>query len=510
MEDYESSQSPQDEGVSRWPQEESSCSSIDSTYNLTPTKYGFRPSGTNTRPVREAFGRASKLRDRIYRSRLRLKERRIELQEERNAVSELDTKFMKGIRQFWQQGFLHEKTSLEEIYEQLESKRDEIGSLQYEYDQAEEEHEAIEARLEKEERRSHQSRHTANLGNDDDVDVQSVDGTTELYEPSLDFAGKDRHYETSYRQYQSRIGDARIMKERLQDYSIELSKRVIAAENMAVAGFESNMSVSPSVEDLKTFYCETEAELKIIEKDIEHMEKGLKELTVPISTQLSFSKPDASSGTNSPCSSTLNSPKQLSSRSTLSSVGPYPSILNSLKQLSSRSTRSSISRVRPHLKDLVRRPFRETPVKLMDIRSAPHRDSINSVNERLWVQQVLRSSDEFGDISSSKYGASIDSRDQLIENRRMERSRLFVFYPSQALKALHESNLQFPTTVGLHFRTQSELPWPTFNRPNASHRNEILEIEAFPYHKFCNHREVPYTNEILDLDLFSEYESRSV
>ena len=93
------------------------------------------------------------LRDRLYRQRLTLGERRNELRQERTELAAIDTKFMNLIRQSWDSGVTPDIAQVENIYAELESKRDELGTIQYDYDTIEADHDLAETRFEEEEQK---------------------------------------------------------------------------------------------------------------------------------------------------------------------------------------------------------------------------------------------------------------------------------------------------------------------------------------------------------------------
>ena len=93
------------------------------------------------------------MRDRLYRQRLMLKEKRNELRQELDELAALDTKFMGLIRQFLESGIPPDPDQAQILYSELESKRDELGNLQYEYDTAEADHDVAEANFEEEDGR---------------------------------------------------------------------------------------------------------------------------------------------------------------------------------------------------------------------------------------------------------------------------------------------------------------------------------------------------------------------
>ncbi|CAF9941336.1 MAG: hypothetical protein HETSPECPRED_003055 [Heterodermia speciosa] len=125
-----------------------------SAHTTSENNGGQNPS-TGQRPVnlRKARKRIALLRDRLYRQRLILKEKRNELRQEVDELAALDTKFMGLIRQFLENGIPPDPNQARTLYSELESKRDELGNLQYDYDTAEADHDAAEADFEEEEER---------------------------------------------------------------------------------------------------------------------------------------------------------------------------------------------------------------------------------------------------------------------------------------------------------------------------------------------------------------------
>ena len=95
--------------------------------------------------------RVSMLRDRLYRRRLTLGEKRNELRQERAELAAIDAKFMNVIRQSFDRGITLDTAQVESIYVELESKRDELGIIQYDYDTAEADHDVAETHFEEEE-----------------------------------------------------------------------------------------------------------------------------------------------------------------------------------------------------------------------------------------------------------------------------------------------------------------------------------------------------------------------
>ena len=110
------------------------------------------------RGLKRARKRVTHLRDGLFRQRLWLKEKRNLLQEERSNVAETEADLTSFIRQNFSERIPSEPSLAQSLYAELESKRaaleakrDELGALQYDYDQAELDHNLKESELDEEE-----------------------------------------------------------------------------------------------------------------------------------------------------------------------------------------------------------------------------------------------------------------------------------------------------------------------------------------------------------------------
>ena len=87
------------------------------------------------------------LRESLYRRRLTLKEKRNEIREERLYLDGLEAKILGSISRSLNLGASLEQSLIQDLHTEILAKKDEIGGLQYEYDQAEEDYDAAEAVL---------------------------------------------------------------------------------------------------------------------------------------------------------------------------------------------------------------------------------------------------------------------------------------------------------------------------------------------------------------------------
>ena len=121
-------------------------------------KPGPSPSRFERRSLRRARRDVVLLRNALFRQRLWLKEKRNELLEERTSFAETEADILSFIRQNFSERLISELSLARSLYAELETKRaaleakrDELGVLQYEYDQAETDHNLNETELDEKE-----------------------------------------------------------------------------------------------------------------------------------------------------------------------------------------------------------------------------------------------------------------------------------------------------------------------------------------------------------------------
>ncbi|MCJ1357160.1 MAG: hypothetical protein MMC33_007156 [Icmadophila ericetorum] len=229
------------------------------------------------------------LRAKVFRSRLKLKEKRSELREEHSCANELDAKFMSLLRQCWVKRALVEESIFESAYEELEEKRNLIGTLEYEYDQAEYDYEEVEALLDNAEEQYLESvtqdAATKDPGAGDKHSFFSL--PTELSLDSLTSKKSDL-LQSLYEKYQDRLGDSRIMRERLEDLRHQHDIEAKNIERQKNIGHMVDESLFQSLDDLKQDYRKTEAQIMTIDRDLEDIQASLKAVNIPITKSSEF------------------------------------------------------------------------------------------------------------------------------------------------------------------------------------------------------------------------------
>ncbi|MCJ1388258.1 hypothetical protein MMC18_001103 [Xylographa bjoerkii] len=242
---------------------------------------------TEQRKPRTLLQKASELRLAVFQSRLRLREQRNELREERSALAEVDARFISFIRDAWEQNKQLEKLGLEQIYGELLSTRDNYGSLQYEYDQSEDEFEALEAELDELEVVLGSTQRSVPDASDDDTGMGSIVEPTSLSSrASSPYRKGEPHYGIVER-YQSRVGDANIARERLEDiwYDAHVKRKEASSnkrlrqleERARPASLGSYESAYQSVQDLKVAYSAAFKDFQLIKEDVVDMCKEARE-----------------------------------------------------------------------------------------------------------------------------------------------------------------------------------------------------------------------------------------
>lgn len=216
----------------------------------------------------------SRLRDRAFGKRLELKEKRNELRQERVLLADVDGDFMKSIRRSLQQDHFELEN---EHYLQLEQQRDTVGSLQYDYDQAEDEYDIAENDLENEEGKLEilVSKYLNEHGDADDEHTTKPSLDSHLQLEESQFCNEEDEARAGLAEYQSRVGDARIMEERLQDLWSEQEERYTFAKKREVLEDDLARSDEGFTENFNHRYSEIVGELDVIYADIERLQEGL-------------------------------------------------------------------------------------------------------------------------------------------------------------------------------------------------------------------------------------------
>ncbi len=224
---------------------------------------------------KRALKKVADLRDGLYGKRLKLKEKRNELRQELSILSEADAKFMKAVRQYCSKNQVLEEDFEEKYYTDMEQQRDVVGSLQYDYDQEEDEHDVAENELVgEEEKLSIMVSKFLDQGNDEEA-LQSNASSGRHLLPQETIYPPKTDKEVAIEEYQSRQGDARIMQERLADLLAEEDVRRSFAKKRENVGWGFVESEGDFAEEFNKQFREIESELGIIEADVKRLKDDL-------------------------------------------------------------------------------------------------------------------------------------------------------------------------------------------------------------------------------------------
>ncbi|MCJ1318705.1 hypothetical protein MMC15_004035 [Xylographa vitiligo] len=380
--------------------------------------------------------------------------------------SEIHAKLAGLLQTSWQQGRLPDKPEFEEVYQELQVNRDELGVLQFEYDHAEEEHEILEAKLDlEEEQLVERQTDESTIDISDRPNVQRTSKSSSS-ESTASFISESTFLRNNLlEQYQSRVGDGNITWERLQDM-IQLSedkKRLYQAKQ--TANSERGSIILNDIREIVSACSKVKADLKVIADDVKGLggraEMAGVQITSPIwlnthrivlhSHSASMKLPDVSP-----------SPTQRSNNA-------VPNLWRNIYSVQSRINKWFLHRLESSGLERLR-----------------HKDTLqalqgNATNQTTWAISLLKcwESDELEEDFQS------DPR-TVRERRTLEGwaliTHLEILISSAATKAVHDFDIQFASEVPL----------------------------SSPERHSVQRHSTPYNMDTFDFDILSVYESRSI
>lgn len=409
---------------------------------------------TDFEELRREIKKFSTSCEKLYGRRLQMKEKRNELRQERNLQMASDAKFMRIIRENRPQP----KHGFEEIYTQLELQRDVVGVLQYDYDQAEDEHDVAENQLDKEGERLTKLLQKF-LPNDKDDDESSLNTSWDS-SPEPDRLPESKIYgegQIRLMEYQSRIGDARIMQERLQELISERERRLSFASKRG----NHQMSNDGFDEDFSEQFNTTSKELEFINTDVQRLKEALQN-----DGYLDFS----------PIEQIPRIPEVLDPHP-LPPAAPKKNRPTSDSILPTLQKHYGVARARINWWILV--TFGHSPVELRRHKEILRDLGYTVSDDRKWANRVFEFWKKDDECLSIGSWGEIEQQDLPEYDRAPRFSRM-------------------PSSILLSGRSKAE---------DAVHEYE----QQFPFSSGApKDRSTPFDTNILELDMLSEYESRSV
>jgi len=231
--------------------------------------------GTGSRRLRKAQRKIAELREKVVSNRLQLKEKRHELREERTRASDLDAQFIKAMRQLWEQEQTVDKEALAGLYQEVQAARDLLGPMEDDYNQEEDANDAAEFDLNDQEKRFYRL-YPANVS----AGSASPDGGgsvpssfSSLTSLNNGFAASRQPRNLALEQYDSRIGDANIIKERLEDLRLEREQYLEEERLRDRVDLDLYPPNKTFLDEFDKNYTELEQELDYIKTDVQRLRR---------------------------------------------------------------------------------------------------------------------------------------------------------------------------------------------------------------------------------------------
>ncbi|MCJ1428098.1 hypothetical protein MMC29_006006, partial [Sticta canariensis] len=209
------------------------------------------------------------LRGQVTRNRLELRELRVELRQRHFRIRQTQAQFWRGLQNQWNDSRMFDKTTLQQLYDDIQRALDELGPEEANYDEKEDDLDVLEYKLGKLEDRFY------------DADADMAEGKAGFASSSSSSSSRRSQSNTptqvedeaslNYR-YLSRLGDANIVRERLEDLSVEKSQYVDLERDRAAMGLGL---YKPNIEFLDTYeevYAKNLFDLREIEEDLERLQ----------------------------------------------------------------------------------------------------------------------------------------------------------------------------------------------------------------------------------------------
>lgn len=221
------------------------------------------------RRISVAKKQVENLRGQVTSSRLELRELRAELRQRHVNIRHMQAQFWRGLQNQWNDTRNLDQSTLQQLYEDIQRALDELGPEESNYDEKEDDLDVLDYKLGKLEDRFYDT--DADLAGSRGGFASTSSSRSSRRSRSITPTRSEDEASWNYR-YLSRVGDANIVRERLDELSIEKSQYVDLGRERAAMGLDL---YKPNVEFLDTFdevYAKNEFELREIEEDLERLQ----------------------------------------------------------------------------------------------------------------------------------------------------------------------------------------------------------------------------------------------
>ncbi|MCJ1400501.1 hypothetical protein MMC11_003707 [Xylographa trunciseda] len=419
--------------------------------------------------------KVAELREVVFRGRLRLKEKRNELREEWSAYSEIDARFVEFVRRTLKEVLSPVATEFDDLYHELQSSRDNLGVLQYDYERAEDEYEGVELDLDEAELTIQSPiisspgglEYEPGLQNLVEKNPSTLDGELHVHNTAL-------LEQSIMEEYQSRVGDMSILREQLGDILHKHSRRNLTSRarnsvgptdgSWAPQDMENSRALQ-SIRDSKGKYSRVMHDLNLVEEDVELLKQKAMAIGHHIEERQWPNLPSSISSSNS--TSKQGRARSITHTHQSDTAIPY--------------LRKNFRIVRARINKWIFDRLQSSPIEHVRHKTTLQALQASSMNDETWAFLVLqswRTDDLAADIDS-------DTWEFISSNNSHSEDKCAALTSSEAFRVLQTFDHQFAATRKLE------------TKPKAS------EVSFF------KRRDSPYL-EKLDLDIESQYESRSI
>lgn len=260
---------PDDEALPHRPSR-SQCHDNDSSHTRTSSDTIRREArARRNRKIRKAKEEIENLRSKVISNRLELREYRVELKQRRASLRQMQARFWRSLKGHWENHEGLDIVALAELYNKIDKILDESGPEEERYDEKEDDLDWLEYKLSQLENRFYDT--DAKLAELGSGFTDSSSSTSSMRSQSVIPNQSASETSVTYR-YLSRVGDLKIVQERLLELEDEKSQYLDIEQSRAAMGLDS---YQPNVEFLATFdevKNEHEKELQRIGNDLRELE----------------------------------------------------------------------------------------------------------------------------------------------------------------------------------------------------------------------------------------------
>lgn len=221
--------------------------------------------------ISAARERTKELRDKVMNTRLELRELRVELQHSHARIWKMQVRFWQGLEDHWEEEGKSDKALARELHDDIRGALDSIGPRQDLYDETEDSLVLLEYRLEKQESRYYELevRLRGTFKAESTHSASSSATSQRSRRPGSQLIDDEN---SATHRFLSRVGDAKILKERLSELVAERNQYLDIERERVALGLPL---YQPNVDFLSTFddvYAAQIDELRIVEEDLQRLE----------------------------------------------------------------------------------------------------------------------------------------------------------------------------------------------------------------------------------------------